>query len=172
MRFPGSQGPQNALCGIGGLNASGVVQAPERGRSRRWFVDRYSVKFGVPCIGVAAGGAPGLRGAFFDVRSAFFGAVVGGVVVASVVGLVVEVVVGLVVEAFVVVDGGGLPAVACARATLEICGATQTATLAARPALTVAFASSRRVNPSACSPPFPPGLPTLRIFSCRAFSFP
>jgi hypothetical protein len=122
------------------------------------------VKFGVPRIGVAAGGAPGFRGAFFSVRGAFFGAVVGGVVVVAVVGLVVE--------AVVVVDGGRLPAVACARATVEICGATQTAALAARPALTVAFASSRRVNPSACSPPFLPRLPTLRILSCLAFSFP
>jgi hypothetical protein len=124
------------------------------------------VKFGVPRTGVAAGGAPGFGGAFFDVRGAFFGAVVGGVAVVAVVGLVVEVVVG------VVVDGGGLPAVVCARATLEICDATQTAALAARPALTVAFASSRRVNRSACSPAFPPRLPTLRILSCLAFSFP
>jgi hypothetical protein len=123
------------------------------------------VKFGVPRTGVAAGGAPGFRGAFF-------GAVDSGVVVVAVVELVVEVVVGLVVEEVVVVDGRGLPAVVCARATLEICGATQTAALVARPALTVAFASSRRVNPSACSPPFPPRLPTLRILSCLAFSFP
>jgi hypothetical protein len=136
-----------------------------RAASRCWrLVDRYWVKFGVPRIGVAAGGAPGFRGAFFSVRGAFFGAVVGGVVVVAVVGLVVE--------AVVVVDGGRLPAVACARATVEICGATQTAALAPRPALTVAFASSRRVNPSACSPPFLPRLPTLRILSCLAFSFP
>jgi len=78
----------------------------------------------------------------FFVDGAFFfgvGAASGAGVVAVVVGLGVEVV-GF------VVDGGGLPAVPCARTTLEICGATQTVALAASPVLKVARAKSRRVN--------------------------
>jgi hypothetical protein len=59
--------------------------------------------------------------------------------VAAVVGLVAGVV-------GVVVDRGGLPAAARPRATLEICGATQTIALAASPVLKVACAKSRRVN--------------------------
>jgi hypothetical protein len=104
------------------------------------------VKSGDPRTGVAAGGEPGfcdpflvVDGALLGVGGSFFG--VGG----AVVGLVV-------VGALVVGDGGGLPAVVCARATLEICGATQTAALAARPALTVACANFRRVNSPARSP--------------------
>jgi hypothetical protein len=73
------------------------------------------VKFGDPRTGAAAGGAPGFGLAFFGVGGAFFE--VSAVVVG---GVVVGVVVGLVVGAVVVVDGGGLPAVVCARATLEI----------------------------------------------------
>ena len=104
------------------------------------------MKSGDPRTGVAAGGEPGfcdpflvVDGALLGVVGSFFG--VGG----AVVGLVV-------VGALVVGDGGGLPAVVCARATLEICGATQTAALAARPALTVACANFRRVNSPARSP--------------------
>ena len=104
------------------------------------------MKFGDPRNGVAAGGEPGFCDPFFVVDGAllggggsFFG--VGG----AVVGLVV-------VGALVVGDGGGLPAVVCARARLEICGATQTAALAARPALTVVCANFRRVNSPARSP--------------------
>jgi hypothetical protein len=124
------------------------------------FVDCYPVKFGDPRIGVAAGGAPGFGRAFFGVGGAFFevsAVVVGGVVV----GVVV-------VGAVVVVDGGGLPAVVCARATLEICGATQTAALAARPALTVAFANSRRVNPPAWPSSLSPRVDTLSTLASRA----
>ena len=159
-------------CGSVLLSSAIIVSAlrPRRRAPSRWLVDRYSVKFGVPCIGIAAGGAPGFGGAFFLVRCLLRCSRSG--VVVGVVELVVELVVGLVVGALVVVDGGGLPAVICARATLEICGATQTAAPAARPALTVAFASSRRVNPSACSPPFPPRLPTLRSFSCSRVLVP
>jgi hypothetical protein len=107
-----------------------------------WFVDRQLVNVGGARAGAAAGGAPGFGGVFFGA---------GGVVV------------GLVVGAVVVVDGGGLPAVACARATVEICGATQAAALAASPVLNVVCANSRGVNARARSGSFPlPRSPRFR----------
>jgi hypothetical protein len=124
------------------------------------FVDRYPVKFGDPGSGAAAGGAPGFGRFFFVVDPAFVGT--GGAGVAVVVAGLVS------VEAVVVVDGGGLPAVVSARATVENCGATQTAALAARPALTVAFANSRRVNPPARSPSLSPRPGTLSTLANRA----
>jgi len=51
-----------------------------------------------------------------------------------------------------IVEGGGLPAVVCARATLESCGATQTTAPAAMPALTPARANCLR---RACPPARP-----------------
>ena len=59
-----------------------------------------------------------------------------------------------------IVEGGGLPAVVCARATLESCGATQTTAPAAMPALTPARANCLRESLPACSPSFPPRLGT------------
>jgi hypothetical protein len=120
------------------------------------------VKFGDSRTGVAAGGAPGLCGPFFVVDGAWFGVSgsffgVGG----AVVGLVV-------VGAVVVLDGGGLPAVICARVTLEICGATQTAALAARPALKVACANFRRVNSPARLPSLPLSSGTFRSLNQTA----
>jgi hypothetical protein len=119
-------------------------------------VDRYPVKFGDPRTGRAAGGAPGfcaplfvVDGAVFGVGGSFFG--VGGAV-----GRLV------VVGADVVVDGGRLPADICAKATLETCGATQTAALAARPPLTVACANFRRVSSPASSPSLPLSSGTFR----------
>jgi hypothetical protein len=136
-------------------------------------VYRYPMKFGGAWTG-PAGGAPGFGGAFFGVGAAFFvgggarlgvGGRVVGSVAGSVVGLVVGVVVGLVVGVVVVVEGGGLPAIVCARATVEICGATQTAALAPRPALMAAFANARRSRPPARSPLFLPRPGTLRSLS-------
>lgn len=103
------------------------------------------MKFGEACTGVA--GAAGFGSSFFGADAAFFGfgvAVIGRFVVVAV----------------VVVGGGGLPAIAWSRATVEICGVTQTAALAARPVLTVARTNSRRVRPSVRSPSGPPPLGT------------
>jgi hypothetical protein len=119
-----------------------------RARRLARFFDRYPVKVGDPRTGVAGAGEPGFCDPFLVVDASLFG--VGG----SFFG-VGGAVVGPVVVGAVVVDGGGLPAVVCARATLEICGATQTAALAARPALTVVCANFRRVNSPARSPSLP-----------------
>ena len=67
-----------------------------------------------------------------------------------------------------VVDGGGLPAAVCARATLESCGATQIAAPAASPALAVARAKFRRETWPARSSSFPPRLGTLRSIASHA----
>jgi hypothetical protein len=81
------------------------------------------VKFGEACTGAA--GAARFGSSFFGADAAFLGfgvAVIGRFVVVAV----------------VFVAGGGLPAIVWSRATVEICGVTQTAALAARPVLTVA----------------------------------
>jgi hypothetical protein len=104
------------------------------------------VKFGEACTGAA--GAAGFERGIFGAGTAFFGvglAVVGGS------GVVVV----------VVVAGGGLPAILSSRATVEICGVTQAAALAARPVLTVARTHSRRVMPPVRSPSGPPPLGTF-----------